>query len=161
MYLGIDPSLTNTGLVIINGDGKVISSHSIKGKGKEHYFNRVTKMIDVVEKIIKGKNIVCAGIENYSYGSVGKWAQLVTVGALMRDVVHRNGILIYEAPPSVLKQFATQRGNATKPMMEYAAKKIGVELKNNDEIDAFWLAKLALYKHSGGESPPLSIITPK
>lgn len=87
-----------------------------------------------------------AVIEGYGYGgpSPHTLVTLVEIGTILRLSLHQHGILCYACPPSVLKKYATGRGNAKKPEIQAAVvSRWGFESPSDDVVDAYVLAKIA------------------
>lgn len=139
--LGIDPSIKNTGVVVIDGYGNVLFTveYSMPAKalkqsmypGKENTLindNRkaylplmyirdgLRKTLDYIDGVFLIESIV-AGYENYSYGSTHKAERLGELGGLLRTL-----LIDYDVPfklfaPTQIKKFAVKSGHATKEQM--------------------------------------------
>jgi Holliday junction resolvasome RuvABC endonuclease subunit len=85
-------------------------------------------------------------VEGPSYASQGSgtWDRaglwwLVVSSLLAEDIP------VAVIPPTTLKKYATGKGNATKPDMRMAAyKRLSVDLRDDNQVDALWLAVAAL-----------------
>lgn len=145
--VGLDLSLTATGIC---GDAgpRVYTS-------KRRGMDRLTDILDNVywDQIGDATDLVV--LEGYSFGSRG--AAVVSLGELggvMRHTMHTNGCVYVEVPPSVLKKFATGKGNAGKPDMLAAAIRSGYDGPNDDNaVDAWWLRQMGVYAVSDTELP--------
>lgn len=142
--MGIDASLNSTGWVVIedHGDGNLIRSGVIGSdlKGIE----RAMEIDSEIGFLLKKHEPNLVYLEGYSYGSKGKSVmQIGELGGLLRKRLFLYGPY-KEIPPSVVKKFATGKGNSKKEDMKLAVfKKWGIEFETNDETDAFVLAKMA------------------
>lgn len=141
MYVGIDPSLTGTGLVALSGD----KSYSKVIHTKERGLERMKLICDEVEQFLDYHDTEIACIEGFSYGSKGKAIyEIGGLGYLLRMILYNKDYEWYEIPPSTLKKFATGKGNAKKHEVAVAVqKRWGFEAPTEDEIDAYVLARMA------------------
>lgn len=63
----------------------------------------------------------------------------------VRAMLLRRAVDYVTVPPSTLKKFATGRGNCGKPEMAVALyKRAGVELRDDNQVDAWWLRTAGL-----------------
>lgn len=83
-------------------------------------------------------------IEGYSYGSKGRAViSLGEYGMHLRSELLESFRHVLEVPPSTLKQFAADKGNASKTdVIVKMTKRFGVEFKTDDEYDAYALGQL-------------------
>lgn len=139
--LGIDPSLTGTGLVALDGDELLFSEcYKPKSKGIE----RLLDIESVVGDFLYAHNpqIIC--LEGYSFGSRGRAVfQTGELGGIIRAMLYAYGKDWLEITPSQVKKFATGKGNSGKDLiLQQVYKRWGQEFKTSDEADAFVLAKI-------------------
>jgi crossover junction endodeoxyribonuclease RuvC len=84
-------------------------------------------------------------IEGYGFGNQHTLVTLVEVGTAIRLALFSKGAKMYTVPPTVLKKFVTGAGNAKKDQMALGIyKRWGLEFPNNNEADAYALARMAL-----------------
>ena len=72
--------------------------------------------------------------------------------ALLEMVAAQRNVRCYGIAPTVLKQFATGHGNASKDQMLTFARSRGWKMQDNNEVDARWLleyARVRLAKFKG------------
>ena len=142
LALGIDLSLTGTGLSVVAGD-KLHFSECYKPKVKTGP-GRLIEIEHKVSENIVGYNpeIIC--IEGYSFGSKGRGVfQTGELGGVIRVLLHKMGIKWLEIPPSQVKKFAAGMGNCGKDViLQQVYKRWGMEFKTSHEADAFVLAKI-------------------
>ncbi len=92
-------------------------------------------------------------IEGYSFSSTGQVFQLAENAGLLKHKLHRSSYPFELVPPTVLKKFATGKGNASKFFMDeaftkYTGVKINEELgltgdnPSSDIVDSFFLCKM-------------------
>lgn len=138
--IGIDPSLTATGLANTTGLQR-IRSGDLRGCARfswiaEHIFaDGTTQTADLVV------------IEGPSYGSMSGAGHHEAAG-LWWHIVYRLDLLQVPyavIPPSTLKKYATGRGNATKPDMRVALlQRSGIDERDDNKVDAYWLRAAGL-----------------
>lgn len=94
-------------------------------------------------------------LEGYSMGSTGRVFNIAENTALLKYKLWLHDIPLTTFPPTVIKKFATTKGNANKELMqsEFVAE-TGYDLKkllgqtekqwnpSSDIIDSYWIAKL-------------------
>ena len=154
MYvLGIDPSLTGTGVVAYDGKiHKFISVTSDPAKGVGPRMARFSAMVAAIKEFIYTLRIDAevsqANIEGYSFGSKGglSWDR-AEFGGLLRSMLCEINLNVREIAPTSLKKFVSGKGGADKPAMMLACyKRWGVEFEGknaNDLVDAYGLARMA------------------
>lgn len=105
--------------------------------------------------VLKSTNSFCVGIEDYSMGSKGKVFHIAeNLGILKYNLYTNKGYETRTIPPSVIKKFATGKGNANKEKMEESfIEETGINLKkllgqtkkqwspSGDIIDSYYIAK--------------------
>lgn len=146
VIMGVDPS-TKTGVVIIKGD-EVLYQGTIRSNTDNYLTNGFIIAEKLLELIIHYKvGYVC--IENYALNARFRLVDMVTLGTVIRLHLLKNRwfdggfaelFKIYQLEPLVLKKWATKKGGAKKVDMKRHAKAKGFT-GNNDEVDAFFLAK--------------------
>lgn len=150
--LGVDASLTSTGLALLDqntgsviGTGTVGSSKLRGGERLKHNLEKFREFYRPQEKYLQ--MIV---LEDYAFGAGGalqsqrflqtaEWTGVIKVEMAL---VFPNVPLVLVSPPT-LKKFVTGSGNSPKEnLMLEAYKRFGWEAPTNDEIDALGLAAL-------------------
>ncbi len=139
LYLGIDPSLRSTGLVII-GENKPlirrITPTKLRGTRRLQYHR------DALREIIPGCVSVC--IEGPSYNSLNRAHDIGRLHGVLLLELEDHQIPTLEIPPNTLKLFATGRGDASKELVKASAnERWNLKLTSDDETDALWLSYLA------------------
>lgn len=155
--IGIDPSLTGTGVIVLDTQGtlvhKSVVSSSPSGGMVFDRMQRIEKMVTQIKAIVFEfkPNLIC--IEGYSLGSnMPGVSDRVEYGGLLRYVLTRNWKVI-EVNPLSLKKWATGRGAGDKTALIAAmTARYGVQFGSSDEYDAYALARLAL-QIAGFEKP--------
>lgn len=154
MFLGLDLSLGDSGVVLIN-DSKIIIKESIKSYRIFDFirdrFLRYSIIVNQLNDILFDyfKKIKCIAIENYSFGSSGRIVQLAESGGLIRNFLIENlndDVDIIEVAPISLKKFITGQGKGKQTkniIIREIYKKYGYDIDNDNVADAFILAKIA------------------
>ena len=158
-FLGIDPSISNTGLVILNNEGTLCAAFNFKKifvsiyKSKalrENTLLRIYKMDDILRNVLQlvkhGKLYI--GIEGYSYASVGRLAQLGELCGSYKLIALSWDVESLVIPPNNVKKYATGHGLAEKTdIMRRAA--VELTLYNIDKLvmtsdvcDAYFIAAI-------------------
>lgn len=142
--MGLDLSLTGTGLVILNASGDAIDSMTISPKLRD--MERLAFIRSTVGKVLSNYNPMLTCIEGYSMGSrAGQLASIGELGGVIKLLLHRNGFRYTIVAPTQLKKFVTGKGNAMKDeIMMHVYKRWGWEAKDNNQADAYGLGRIAL-----------------
>jgi len=129
--VGLDLSITATGICM--KDGKVVTD-----KLPAKYGDRRLKMVaDDVAYMCDGVDL--AVIEDLPTHAHGAGITGMVHGAVRVELL-RMGVKYALVPPATLKKYATGKGNATKAEMAVALyKRFGLELADDNQVDAFWL----------------------
>ncbi len=134
--LGLDLSITATGVCLPDGSAHTIGTQQKTGDGRlkviELAIIQATHDVDfaVIEDL--PTHAKSAGVTGMVHG-------------VARLVLLRFGIPYAVVTPATLKAFATGKGNADKTAMAMAAyKRAGREFADDNQCDAFWLRAAAL-----------------
>jgi Holliday junction resolvasome RuvABC endonuclease subunit len=140
--VGLDLSLTSTGVACINGPGdRSEATWTIKSRHKG--MQRLCEIRNYVRPVSMPADLVL--IEGYSYNSRNGGERLGELGGVIRVDLWEAGIPYVEIEPARLKKYATGKGNASKDAVFGAAvHRAGREFATNDEADAWWLLQMAL-----------------
>lgn len=148
-FLGLDLSLRATGVCLMDemGDFKVrtIDSGELNGAERLIYVENMLK--DFLPSEAKVDRPIAA-IEGYSFSSKFSRAHATgELGGVIRRYLHIQMIKYYQVAPLTLKKFITGKGKGEKnKVMLEAYKKWGVSFENDNEVDAYGLARI-LYMH--------------
>ena len=141
-FIGIDPSLSSTGICIIE-DGKIVTSYALSPPKGLMGIERLAWFYAHFMELL-AQRVVGIAIEGYSYGSPNNREALAELGGVLRLAIYfRKTPTLVVAPPTLRKFILTdaQKGKDYTILASY--KKWGVEFKTNDECDAHALARLA------------------
>ncbi len=148
--VGVDPSLTSTGISVIAETGELVGSHRIKteatGKLVQHRMDRLTILLSRFAQIVGAAKPEAVCIEAYSFGSSGGQAwDRIELGGMLRYWCHNNGFKMFEVAPSRLKKWACGNGAAEGkiPIVNALNKRYGVQFNTSDEYDAYALGRMA------------------
>lgn len=154
--IGIDQSLTGTGVIVLI-NGHVYKHTTITTNSSENLIDRVgfirktlSSIINSAANLSADETAVIVAIEGFSFASKGR--SLFDIGYLgwriKEDLrgMEMNGTIKYwlDVPPTVVKKFATGKGNAPKELiLQQVYKRWDEEFSDNNQADAFVLAKIA------------------
>ncbi|WP_157995876.1 RuvC family protein [Thermomonospora amylolytica] len=148
--IGLDLSLAATGIADAR-DGQ-IHTGTIRtgtyGPGLDERMRRIWYITREIWRIIDAPHGAPAliVIEGPSYNSQG--GQAHERAGLWWHVVHTfltDCQPVAVVPPAALKKYATGKGTATKPDMRMALfKRAGLDLRDDGQVDAWWLAAIGL-----------------
>lgn len=143
--LGIDPSLSCTGIACVSG-GRLQTTRleppkQVKGSRRLAWF------YESLAKILDATGAEVVAIEGYAYAANARQHALGELGGVYRLCMHLRNQDFLIVPPTVLKKFSTGKGNADKSIVaKELFKRFAVDLESNDEVDAAGLALIALAK---------------
>lgn len=176
---GIDYSMTSPAICIHSGDEwdlkncqfyyrtSVKKLHvtvpKFEGMLQEDYLQEEERFYNSAlwaERIIQKHKPVFAALEGYAMGAKGKVFHIGENTSLLKHIMWRNKLKFIVPPPTVIKKFATGKGNANKEKMEEAfveqtsfdiRKAIGQSdasfNPSSDLIDAYYMCKYAFMNH--------------
>jgi len=152
-FVGVDHSLTGTGIVVLDQDGCIIEQKLIKTTSDQIDEKRMIDIIDGLSFIPKIVKLKCVYIEGPSYMSSGQAVlQMGALHYLIRIFLYRKKVKYKIIAPGSLKKFicGPGNGNAKKEfMLLNIYKKYGLEFKDNNIADAYSLARMALEENDG------------
>ena len=157
-YLGVDPSITNTGLVVLDSKMKVVrvaeSNKTLKNSVvRNAKIERLKLLRDFLLDTIEDYSEIKAGYEDYSYQSINKSFTLGELGGVYKVALwERTEEEPLFVPPGKLKRFATGHGSASKDQMVAMAEREGFTGYSHDICDAYFLAKYAYYQAAPKET---------
>lgn len=163
VFLGVDPSITNTGVVLLGSDGQLLTAYD--GKAAKYsvppavdgldnafrFYAQVRGIVDEVAKHASGKKIV-VGFEDYAFNATHQSFSLGEYGGVLKHALAElgtdHGMSFHLLAPTHVKKFGAGNGMAAKEEMMRAATEEcpGLEGASSDVCDAFFMAKLVLYR---------------
>lgn len=152
--LGLDLSLTATGLALIDTPGGAVVdtwTHGTK-PGSTTLGGRLYRLADIVHQITCLDDVELAVVEGPSLGQRAQAGTFERAGLwwlAIAGLIER-GVRVVEVPPSTLKRYATGKGNASKDavLLAVARRYPHVDVQSNDEADALVLAAMGA-RHLG------------
>lgn len=141
--VGIDPSLTATGLAYADGSTATVT-FSKATTGDQRLASIATQINNPEFQYADGRRVDLAILEDLPTHAHGAGITGMVQG-VVRVQLMRDGIPYITVPAATLKKFATGKGNATKPDMRMELyKRTGIDLKDDNQVDAWWLRALGL-----------------
>lgn len=149
--LGLDLSLTSSGVAVVESGTGVIHTESIKTRGTqkdtlrerhERHSYILTRILEIIEEFSPDYVVV----EGPAYASsVGKLHDRSGLWWIVVHTVMNDGYKISEVPPTNRAMYVTGKGRAPKDVVVSAvAEHMSTEVKTDDEADAIVLACMAL-----------------
>lgn len=159
--IGIDPSLTNTGLVVVDCAGDLVTSQSLKSKKSgDRPLDEIRRLKDLVERIystalasLEHGPCLAVGLEGMAF--MAKNTRSIVQLSSLNFMLRKKFMLdwkkdTYIVSPTSLKKFVSGKGNCPKDQMFLETyKRWGVEFPDNDQCDAYGLARIALAMTEG------------
>jgi Holliday junction resolvasome RuvABC endonuclease subunit len=160
-----DKTFSNSFFYFLN-DRKSVQGkfHNILGDQHEEYltdqerYENIASWVLTILADFKKEDIVIL-IEDYSFGSKGRVFNLAENCGILKYMLYKGGYSFFTVPPTVIKKFATGKGNATKEKMYDAfLSETFIDLHNiispttklgsptTDIVDAWYIAKYAIEK---------------
>lgn len=162
VVVGIDPSLTSTGLVAVAG-GSVLGLKRVRvkpmGSERSDSHKRMRAIVAEVGEFIASSTAAAAairakvsvGIEGPAFMSRhGSPHERAGLWWLIFDDLHDRGLTPFIVPPNSLKKYATGRGNASKDEVLAAVVRrySDADVTGNDVADALTIAAMGA-RHLG------------
>lgn len=140
-FVGIDQSLNASGVCVISDEGAVQTLLTVEHPTGGAIDVKLLNIRRAVISAISGASF--AAMEGYSYDSVHRAFDLGEVAGTVKVAMLEHGVGYTVVPPVTLKLYATGLSHASKEDVIAAAKAEGVDPSNDNEADAFFLARLA------------------
>jgi len=146
-YIGIDPSLSKTGLACISKDGlttRLVKTPLTGVERLRYYRDELKTFLEMA--LLKGK-ILCVCIEGPSLGSINRADDLGQLRGVLSVCARDYCPRVVIVAPSSLKKYVAGHGGAKKDAMIRAAQKQWNIMLSEDEADAAGLAAIARALH--------------
>lgn len=149
-YVGIDLS-TKTGLCILDEEGNVVTSIEMLTKKLDD----PQRMMELAARIMKYLNPETdkVVVEGFAFGAKGQGVSFqYGLGWIVREALILNGMNYVDVPPTSVKKFASNVGNAKKDALVLPIyKKWGFEHESDNVRDAYILSRIAysMYNNDG------------
>jgi crossover junction endodeoxyribonuclease RuvC len=147
ILMGVDPSLTNTGIVYLR-DGQACVGEIVP-KTTPHTPDESAARLEYLYRGMRSSiqqvgNVTDVAFEGYSFGSMNKREAMGEAGGVLRLAALHEGCRILVIPPTAVKKFVTGKGVAQKDVMRLAIfKRWGFEHSSEHVLDAYAVAKVA------------------
>ena len=161
IFLGLDLSLTGTGISLIEDSGISLYSktctNKLRGTSRLIYIrDQVDEALSIAEALQPGE--VRVSIEGYAYGATGKAFDIGELGGVVRVLLAEHQVEPLIVTPQAVKKWATGMGRGGKvPVGVALYKQFGLEFSDDNTADAFILAWIA--KHYYTDSIPEELQT--
>ena len=142
-YAGIDPSISNTGVVLLDERGRTLSTYNSKtGCRKKDYSSDILFYKGRADEILSfvrehsGSGLFAVVYEDYSFNSMHKTYSLAEYGGILKMTLMTAfpNTAFHFSAPATIKKFATGTGTATKEMMrDKALLRMRLELVKKQE----------------------------
>jgi len=148
LFVGIDPSINATGLIVLDSNANIIEQKlfSVKSEKFEEGLLKYEQEIGFIPKIV---NLQSVYLEGPAYQATGQ--VILQMGALhfmTRLFLFKNRVNYKIIAPGTLKKFVTGTGRSKKDLMLLKVyKKWGVEFDDHNLCDAYGLARMALEEY--------------
>lgn len=145
--IGIDPSLTRTGLarITVHDHGHLIETNVIASTGSkgDDLATRAERLASIHQQVAAyatAADLVVIEGPALNMSNPGTWDR-AGVWWMVVDHLHAHEVPVAVCPPSTLKKLATGNGRAQKPDMRVAwLQRAGEDVADDNECDAAWLA---------------------
>lgn len=141
--LAIDPA-SELGWAISRTEYGVWDLKTRKDESMGMKLLRLDAKLKEINELVKPTIIACERPANVHAGAVIHESKLI---GKIEEFCAANGIEFMPLAVTSIKKFATDKGNAGKPLMIQAAQeKLGYPGNNNNEADALWILELAKHE---------------
>ena len=144
--IGIDPSLTATGIADADGGLFTITSKPDDGTVADRARRIATITAHLRPHRLTDAHLVV--IEGPAFSRQGQAGVHLRAGLWWQVacLLTARGVEVVEIAPSALKKLATGKGNATKPDMRMALyQRAGIDERDDNRVDAWWLRQVGLH----------------
>lgn len=160
VWVGVDPSISNTGLVALDMLGNLIlaiDGSDAYGKAYSSDIEKYLAQADYLKNALNDYEVARIGYENYSFDSVHRAFSLAEFGGVLKSRLVQWPLTL--VAPRRVKKFATGNGGASKDMMREQASREHDALRcaSEDICDAYFLALYALYKDRPNEMAKIDL----
>lgn len=156
IFIGIDASLSRTGLSFVNGLGQLKKTTTLSAPKDMRGMPRLDNLLAQLSKIMdECPNLAGAAIEGYAFGvRGGRLADLAEWGGLIRMSLYRRRIPTIAVPPMTLKKFLHDGKLEKNQVLLQVYKQYGHSFNTDDEADAFVLSEMARHFVMGCDNLP-------
>lgn len=143
MYLGLDLSLTGSGVVIIDDNYSILFSETLSVKSRD--VERLLFLENKLLNILQDKSITITAIEGPAYQDTGKIFELGEWAGVVKLNLYKLSIPYIIVAPMQLKKYVSGSGKAGKKELIIldVFKNFGEEIRDNNIADAYVLSRIA------------------
>ena len=146
--IGIDPSLTATGICVTDETKKVILSEEINTRAGDQA--RIPLILGKLSEIYKKYDVSFVAIEGFAFSAQGR--SVFDLGELSGCIKYMLKVPMVVIPPTVVKKFATGKGNCHKDLILLEVfKRFGENFDTSNKADAYVLAVIGFCYFNGYE----------
>lgn len=147
IVIGLDLSLTSTGLAIVHNGRATVTRVTSKPTGSTtaDQLIRLRVIVSRIRAAIPASTRTVAAVEGPAFGANDPGAHIRGgLWWMVREMLDAEDIDVVVVTPATLKKYATGKGNAAKDAVLAAAVRRfpDVDVTGNDEADALWLAAI-------------------
>jgi len=153
-YLGLDPSLSATGIIVLDENAKMIHKDVFttvaSGSAVPARMNRFEALVVLAKKVCEEFDPEMICIEGYSFMSNMPGSNdRIEYGGILRYALSRKWPIM-EVSPMSLKKWASGSGKGDKTgVIAGITSLYGMRFQSSDEYDAYALARIALQLKNG------------
>jgi Holliday junction resolvasome RuvABC endonuclease subunit len=149
LFLGIDPSLTGTGLSLIDINGTIVDTKKLSTPvtGVERLFHLRNNLKYFLEQHIINNTIQLYCIEGGAFREQGRIFHLGEWSGIIKLLLYDLGVLGLSVAPLQLKKFVSGVGKNTgkETIILDVYKNFNEEIRDNDIADAYVLSQISRY----------------
>lgn len=160
--IGIDPSLTGTGICVCDAAGETFKPTyltTIKTTAKKDHYQRFELILSSLEHLgfVNKEKTCLVGIEDIAFLAFGQgFSALCELQGIVRFEMYKKSQSYVGIAPTSLKKFISGSGNCKKNMIPLAAQKkytatlleAGLGIEDDNQADALGIANLAWLWHN-------------
>lgn len=147
-FMGIDLSLTNTGIVVLDNKAKFIKQLEISTLSKDVIEYRLLFIKEEIKNLLNEFSDFIIYIEGLSMASRGQGVlQLAALHYFIRVFLYQNEFVYHVVAPTSLKKFVCTGKAKKELMLKEVYKKWGFDTDNDNIADAYGLARMSLEEY--------------
>jgi len=147
--LGLDNSLTGTGIIVLDQDGNIVWQETIgfgleKDAPTREVLERIIYITNRVLYVVRKYDVEYVAVEGYAYGKTFRREQLAELGGVVKTQLFLStGIVPVIVAPSTARAvvFGKGCGGIKKAFVRPLLKNKGVSIKDPDQADAYVIAR--------------------
>lgn len=153
IFVGIDPSLTGTGIIVLDQDDCIMFQKLVTTDPKDPIEKRLIEILENISFIPNIVRLQKVYMEGPAFASQGNAVlQMGAIHFLIRIFLYKHGVNFKIIAPPTLKKFHTGHGQTKKPeILKKVEETLGVKFKNHNIADAYGLARMALEEYKDGQ----------